>query len=268
MRRREFIVGASLVSASGACDSVGQNFNTPEFERLRRDFPYEIVQVQGSLALDEWSRLRDLGRGWPIILGGEEDFLRVAEGVVGYEGDPVGVQSVEDILAAARRLDHPASLLQSIQERYAQYGDAPPEADIGEWPADASLMGAGGLTVPIDILSGRPFERVYIAILPTQDPTEAPAYLRWGGWNECPSPEHHVAAFRSWRDRYGVVPVAMAGDVLNLHAVSRPASREEALGLAREQYAYCTDIVDQGVTTLSNLAAVLMNGDWWYFWWD
>jgi hypothetical protein len=266
MRRREFVVfGASLISAGG-CSPLGQDFDSPEFEQLRRDFPYEVVEVSGARAWQEWSRLRDLGRGWPIILGGEEDFLRVAEGVVGFVGDPVGVRQVDDILAAASRLEHPASLLQSIREEYARYGDAPPEAELGEWP-DVPPLGTG-LTVPFDILTGQPYERVYIVILPTQDGTEAPAYLRWGGWNECPPPEYHVAAFKSWRDRYGVVPVAMAGDVLNLVASSRPSSRDEAMALAREQYAYCTDIVDQGVENLSNLAATLSTQDWWYFWWD
>jgi hypothetical protein len=38
--------------------------------------------------------------------------------------------------------------------------------------------------------------------------------------------------------------------------------------LAREQYLYCGDIVDQGTGTLSRLATALMADDWWYFWWD
>jgi hypothetical protein len=48
----------------------------------------------------------------------------------------------------------------------------------------------------------------------------------------------------------------------------RPETRGAALDLAREQYLYCSDIVDQGVQTFSALAAVLMQSDWWYFWWD
>ena len=38
--------------------------------------------------------------------------------------------------------------------------------------------------------------------------------------------------------------------------------------IAREQYVYCSDIVEQGAQTLSALAAVLMESDWLYFWWD
>ena len=264
MRRREFVVlGASLISAAGGCKPLNQDFNGPEFAQLRRDFPYEFIEVPGARAWEEWSRLRQVGRGWPVIVGGEEDFLRIAEGVGGYVGDPQGVRSVEEILDAAQRLDHPASFFEFVQH---QYGDDAPQAVLGDWPESAPV--GAGLTVPFDILTGQPYERVYIVVLPTQDPAEAPAYLRWGGWNECPAPEQHVAAFRSWRERYGVVPVAMAGDVLNLVATSRPSSRDEALDLAREQYAYCTDIVDQGVQTLSNLAATLSERDWWYFWWD
>ncbi len=55
---------------------------------------------------------------------------------------------------------------------------------------------------------------------------------------------------------------------MNIRVKQRPQTREAAIDLAREQYVYCNDIVDQGVGTLSVLAAVLMESDWWYFWWD
>jgi hypothetical protein len=48
----------------------------------------------------------------------------------------------------------------------------------------------------------------------------------------------------------------------------KPATREEALELAREQYFYCNDIVDQGMGSYRRLAAGLMASDWWFFWWD
>jgi hypothetical protein len=95
-----------------------------------------------------------------------------------------------------------------------------------------------------------------------------PAYLRWGNWNGCPAPEYHVAAFRSWRDRYGAELVGLSHDVVNIHVRRRPKTRGEALDLGRQQYLYCSDIVDQGVGTLNALAAALMEHDWWYFWWD
>ena len=40
------------------------------------------------------------------------------------------------------------------------------------------------------------------------------------------------------------------------------------LDLALEQYAYCNDIVDQGVETVGRLADGLMKSHNWYFWWD
>ena len=114
----------------------------------------------------------------------------------------------------------------------------------------------------------RPLEKVQIVILPTDDSSTIPAYLHWGHWNGCPAPEYHIAALRSWRERFGAELVGLSHDVMNVRVQSRPPTREAALELAREQYVYCSDIVDQGVQTLSALAAVLMESDWWYFWWD
>jgi hypothetical protein len=156
---------------------------------------------------------------------------------------------------------HMLSREEAIASMLADRGDR-----LGEWPATANP--SLGLTVATDILSGKFLEKVYITVIPTNDWTEIPAYLRWGGWNENPAPEWHVAALRSWRDRYGVELIGLSFDVMNLRVGRKPQSRDEAVALAREQYAYCGDIVDQGVGTISQLAKDLMAVDWWYFWWD
>jgi hypothetical protein len=140
------------------------------------------------------------------------------------------------------------------------------EPRIGEWPTEP--MGAPELSVATDTLTGAPLEKVQIVILPTGDSSTIPAYLHWGRWNGCPAPEYHIAALRSWRDRFGAELIGLSHDVMNVRVQSRPPTREAALELAREQYVYCSDIVEQGVQTLSPLAAVLMESDWWYFWWD
>ena len=137
---------------------------------------------------------------------------------------------------------------------------------LGEWPTGP--MGAPQFTVATETLSGLPLSKVQLVILPTDDWTAIPAYLKWGNWNGCPAPEYHVAALRSWRERFGAELIGLSHDVMNIRVKRRPETRDAALDLAREQYVYCSDIVDQGVETLSALGAVLMQSDWWYFWWD
>jgi hypothetical protein len=145
----------------------------------------------------------------------------------------------------------------------------PQEPKLGEWPKDEDSAGdaSPGLSVVADY-KGNFLPKTYIALLPTNDWTTIPAYLHFGGWNACPTAEYHVAAMRRWRDQYGAELVGLASDTLNLTVQHRPKTREEALALAREQYAYCNDIIDQGTQTYSVLAAALIASDWWFFWWD
>jgi hypothetical protein len=137
---------------------------------------------------------------------------------------------------------------------------------IGEWPADVTL--STGPSVAFEVTANKPLDKVHIALIPTDDWTTIPAHLQWGGWNACPHPEFHVAALRSWRDRFGAELVGLRRDTMDLRVARRPQTREAALELAREQYVYCNDIVDQGVGGLSALAADLMADPWWFFWWD
>jgi hypothetical protein len=222
--------------------------------------PFERVTVAGTDAFEAWKRLRTAGRGWPVVAGNDEGLASLAEqyGIAERE-----TPSVSAILAAAARLRFPDDL-----KRWpGAYQPADLNAPVGRWP-DRVAPAQARPSVAADPVSGSSYAQVHILLIPTRSSWEVPAYLRWGGWNACPPPEYHVAALRSWHDRYGAELVGINGDTMNIRAPHRPGRRGEALALAREQYRYCPDIVDQGVSTLSALAAVLMTDPWWYLWWD
>lgn len=223
------------------------------------DLPYPHVTVSGAEALATWERLRGEGKGWPVIVGNDEDLARLADGYAANAD-----QKPADTLAAAGKVKLPAALEKAFAD---EYGADAVQPDLGAWPAPGRADQVE-LTVATDILTGKFHDRVHIVLLPIADGSEAPAYLRWGGWNACPAPELHVALLRQWKQRYGAELVGLSGDVMNLRVARHPATRDEAMAVAREQYLYCTDIVDQGVGALRPLAASLMASDWWFFWWD
>ena len=270
-------------------------------------FPFKRVEVPGRHALQAWERLEREGQGAAVVVGDDEALTRIIAPFHSDWWHREGEPGLAEILARADRLAHPQSLF-DLQEAerasFKQWCDDNPAAcdepmpvmvldaqtgkmveltepsprqlleegnwnagpPVGEWPS--TQPGPVGLTVAEDLLTGRPLERVHIILVPTDDWTSIPAHLRWGGWNANPTPEYHVAALRSWRDRYGARLVGLGPDSMNVRVQRRPQTREEALALAREFHAYCNDTIDQGLGTLSNLAAALMSGDWWFFWWD
>lgn len=142
----------------------------------------------------------------------------------------------------------------------------PDKPDFDNWP-DATGQGARPEEM-LPILYDNNQSEVSLLIFETNDPTTVPAHIRFGGWNANPFPEYHVAALRSWRDRYGAELVGMKSDVLIMQVKRKPATKEEAYKLAIEQYKYCNDVVDQGMGSVQKLAAWLMVTDAWYFWWD
>jgi Domain of unknown function (DUF4253) len=271
------------------------------------NFPFELIETTGEKAFAEWKALKGAGRGTPVIVGGDDNSFGNLLTPFGPNGPRVPPpRPVAEILKATTKIHFPADLIEkrradnaaamaqfkamleknpnmplpteivvgpdgqhktlSHEETLAHMLEKPREPPIGDWPEHPDEM--PGVTVVSDILKGTLLALVRIALIPTDDWTTIPAYLRWGGWNECPAPEYHVAAFRSWRDRYGVELVGLSFDTLNLTVARPPETRGKAMALAHEQYVYCSDIIDQGTQTYSVLAASLMNGGWWYFWWD
>lgn len=238
--------------------------------RMMAALTYERVTVPGVQALKEWEKLKGSGRGWPVIIGGDDDLERIANQFTMADPRVSGVtipgfemRSPKDILAAAANLNFPTDL----QKWSGAYKVGDLRAPIGEWPLKVDT-GPPGPSVATDIVSGQYHNRVHILLIPTKFGWEVPAYLRWGDWNACPPPEYHIAALRSWHHDFSADLVGMNGDTINLRAANRPKTRETATKLARQQYAYCPDIIDQGVGSISALAATLMASEWWYLWWD
>jgi hypothetical protein len=240
------------------------------------NFPYEIVETTGEHALATWEELKGAGRGAPVVLGEDE-----LENLL-CPFDPMNrerLESVERILAAAEAIRFPDDLRKFRRQQAAEtmvylgqidsvadFKDEAREPSLGEWPVERAY--GGGLSVVDDFRTRQPKAVARIALIPTDDSAEIPAYMRWGNWNMCPQPAFHVAALRAWRQRHGAELIGLSADTIELRVSRKPATREEAVELARALYVYCDELIDPDTGSFCNLAASLMASDWWHFWWD
>ena len=205
--------------------------DTDEINRqARKHLSIELIETTGDEALAKWQELKSAGQGSPVVFGKgymppsfDDSFMRL-----GPNGSSVPLwPSVENILRNAAGIRFPDDLAMARSRS---------DPALGEWPASANP--SMGLSVARDFLTRKPRPKVHIGVVPTDDWTTIPAYLRWGGWNECPAPEHHVAAMRAWRDRYGAELIGMSIDTINMRVAAKPKTRTEALALAREHHIY------------------------------
>ena len=221
-------------------------------------FPYETVIVPGAEAVAQCLRLRKEGTGrfTPVIFGAPDELAILKEGFEANDGVPGDLVS----LAAGISFDS------FSKGRLEQDGEYYGTVDIGEWPdgipPSEALVGHTGL------LPSKPLKDVVVCKVPTPRSWEVPAYLRFGGWNECPASEEHVALLHRWNDQYGAEIITVTHDMIECTVSRPPTTKDQAMELAREQFIYCPDIVHQGTESLSGLAATLLGGKTWYFWWD
>ena len=105
--------------------------------------------------------------------------------------------------------------------------------------------------------------------IPTDDPADIPAYLPFGGWNDCPNAETQLAFTHYWREKYGAIPAALDNadclEFLVEHPVADPL---EAKKLAVEQFAFCSDLPFQVFEDFEQLTEFIHQSRQWYFWWD
>jgi Domain of unknown function (DUF4253) len=221
------------------------------------EFPYEVTKVPGNQALDALAQLQKRTDVYPVILGDSDTFNRVAEAFEMNDGSPV-----DALLEAASKIE-PLKWLANRQASDPDYY----EICEGEWPEGEDYPNTS-LSAHCNIRTRKPFDEVFIALVPTDSSWKVPAYLRIGGWNECPSGEEHAAIFKYWHEKYGASVACIADDVIEFQVERPPETREQALQLAKEQYVYCADIVHQGTESIEALASTLVKAPVWYFWWD
>lgn len=128
------------------------------------------------------------------------------------------------------------------------------------------IEAAERLTGYWDILSDDTLPLI-LAEIPVKNPWEVFAWLPFGGWNDCPDTKEQMSAAKHWYELYGAVPALVTHDVLE-YVLPKPVGKEKAMEIAREQYAFCYDIVDQGIESVEALAELISISSVWYFWWD
>ena len=251
-------------------------------DTLHDTFPYPLIEVTGAEALQEWQALRPQA-GTPIILRDREQVERILD--VFHPSQQPFYQPIEQAIAKAKTQpgldplyahlrDEHQLLIESVRDYDADWaaelaGENPLEVPADYWgPWPEGMQSADRLISLDDWQTGRPKDKVFITILPTEAAWQAPIYLRFGGWNANPPPYVHAAAFRHWGETYGAVPVVIQSDTVEMLVADPASDRDAARELATQQYLYASDIVDQGVGDLSALAALLHKGGFWNFWWD
>jgi hypothetical protein len=233
----------------------------PELPR----FDYELRYVRGSEAVEKALRLRAewADTATPVIVGTQQNFSHLTNL---WDEEEFAAVSPQDYLEAARKVD-PAKW---FAEHRPEAPDDPEYLEQTIKPSDWNTESGSGeeFSVVREVLSKRFYPWVLVAKVPTTQAYEVPAYLKFGGWNECPEAAVHVAVWKRWQEKYDAKILCVSGDIIEATVARPPLEKEACYELAREQYAYCVDIVDQGVGSIDALAAVLYGGKSWYFWWD
>ena len=285
MKRRDFMIGSVVSYILAACGRKPR-FSNHLIQSLESDFIFPLVQVPGKYTVEAWEYLALDKTQTPVVIGSSESLLYISEGM--EFGEQV---SVEEILVKAAALEFPNGLKKLKQKQFRELAESmkdnpnfkemfpdletevsltiEPSDILNDWPSGRASKNSSKLpSVAIDWSNEKPFDEVVIALVPTSDWTEVPAYMRFGGYNDCPASEWHVAALRHWRDLCGVQLVGVSHETLDLRIARHPETREEAAAQAIAIYDYCPDVVDQGSGSISELARDIMNHNWWYLWWD
>ncbi|GCE31258.1 hypothetical protein KDA_67420 [Dictyobacter alpinus] len=236
------------------------SLDIPGYQRGEENITY-LLRTPASQLLAHWEILRNLVSNtgyWPVI--GWDNFR-----IPPWQND-----RVVTLLEETSRFDISAWLEQEwLQQEYYHKGryhtiiDEGKSSDYVDYSDDhfsLSLhLGRFSFTNP----SWAP-----IALVPTLNCWEVPAYLpvTMNEWD--PSLAVQVAMLKYWNERWGAEVVSMVSGAMELRVLRPPTRWEEALDLAKEQYVFCPDLIDQRMRSIQALAKVLLNGQVWWFWWD
>jgi hypothetical protein len=174
--------------------------------------------------------------------------------------DDGGEQHVEGVIQGGLVLDIGAWMHDMLADFAADIEDFP-DSLRGDWPD--GITPRSHFTI-VDTAE-HPGDLLYLALIPTRLSWHVPAFLMYGRYHSWLDPEHHVAVLKRWYDQYGAELVGVMPDTVEMRVLRPPRTRDEALKLAWEHFAYCQDLLGYGIDAI---AAHLLNAPVWYFWWD
>ncbi len=229
-----------------------------EFDNSARTWaPRKKSYNSGDIVVDETDSIVRIIRELKEVEGSSEPLDPDGSGIV--------KPSLADFIVAGEKmnmdkwLDLKCAVNQEIDEEFEE----------SDWPLDV---------VPDDKLQAlqtwdpdtgsRELESVFIILVRADYSWEVPAKLLYGGWNDCPVPQVHVGFSKRWFRMHDAEIISIGRATIEMRVGKPPSTRDEALELAREQFVYCPDSVDQGAGSVPSLAAELLNGLVWHFWWD
>ncbi len=212
----------------------------------------ETVKVPGEAAIQELNRLRGEWSKtglFPFIIGSDEDLERLRDMI------ELPQDKGESYIQQALEFDVVGWLKENAPKGKAS------------WPKKGvpPLTGIMNINDPV---TGERKPEINIGLVEVRTDWHIFARLGYGGWNDCPPPHIHVALHKYWDEKYKTSPVYVCGDTIEMLIQAPAPDQETALALAKEQYAYCYDIVEQGVGSVGKLASSLLESKYWYFWWD
>ncbi|MBP1995540.1 DUF4253 domain-containing protein [Paenibacillus eucommiae] len=233
---------------------------------------YELFENEksGENILRRFNELTELGKedGFiPLIVVASDTLAETIEFIFDdfdVENTTEGIAAYRaNVIKEAEKLDVGAFLA----DRLAEYMDMHKDINVlGEF---SEVESSGYFYSHMD--GNTPHKEIILAKIPTRNPWELAAWIPMGGFNDCPNPKEQMAVFRRWHQKYGAVPGLVTYENWELELTNPPKSEVEAEILAKEQFAFCYDIVMQagkGGDSIRALASQLKGSTAWYFWWD
>ncbi len=227
----------------------------------------EFIKLNSATAFDQAIKASETTQKL-IVCGSKDNIEYIKEAMSYSELNP------QDIIDASLKINVETWFRDKM--RYAQdesamesdFDEDEMEEDEFDYQFDSESGGSISFSLATDILTGKPLTDLVGVEIHADAAWHIPALFKYGGWNDCPEPEAQCAIWKYWEEKYGAKIVGISQDIIEAWVENPPQTQEEAMQLAMEQYLYCGDIVDQGVETVANLAALLLKQKVWYFWWD
>lgn len=220
-----------------------------------------------------WANLRNKSTPlayWPLILGTEDDLSVHQQDITDSNLD-----SVVQIISQADQLYRHTWIANRLRELgYAsRHEDPDPDRESiddapGMWLSEITPKWRSWYEMPIFHQDTSDMTPIKIGLFPTTKCWEIPAWLKYGNWNNCPEAEGHILLWHHWYDQCKAEPVALTVDTLEFRVAQPPTNKHAALQLAYEHFTYCPDRTEEDVRLIASLAALLINTNRWFFWWD